>query len=199
MTARRLVIAIDCDDVLIESTVFLVDAYNEKFGTMVTLEDAHSAGSGQWGTNDKGLILERLSAFQHTAEYAKITPIKEAVDAVRLLAKQHELHLVTARDKTVEKVTMTMLDEYLEGCFTTIEHVGKDRPKGEVCEEIGADVLIDDNLKHLVDALEHGMSPGGAIHFGQYPWNQSEGLPEGVVACYDWSAVLREVNNIAGR
>ena len=199
MTSRRLVIAIDCDDVLIESTVFLVDAYNENFGTSVTLEHAHSAGSDQWGVQDTSLILERLTAFQHTAEYAKITPIKEAIDAVRLLAKQHELHLVTARDKSAEKVTMTMLDEYLKDCFTTIEHVGKDRPKGEVCEEIGADVLIDDNLKHLVDALEHGMAPGGPIRFGQYPWNQSEELPSGIVACHDWSAVLREIDYIAGR
>lgn len=194
---RRLVIAIDCDDVLIESTTFLVDAYNAKFGTKVTVERAHDPRNEEWGTLDYGLILERLSILQHTVQYAEIQPLPEAVSAVLDLAKNHELHLITARDKSVERVTMAMLDQYLPNCSTSIEHVGKDRSKGEVCKVLGADILIDDNMKHLIDGLAHGMPSGGALHFGDYPWNSSEVLPEGIVACSDWEAVVQEVHAIA--
>lgn len=197
--ARRLIIAIDCDDVLIESTVFLVDAYNAKFGTHVAIERAHDSNSDEWGTTDRGEILGRLSALQHTPEYAQVQPISEAIKAVVELSKVHELHLITARDMSVEKVTMAMLKQYLEGCFTTMEHVGKDRSKGSVCRTLGADILIDDNMKHLVDALAQGMPSGGALHFGDYPWNRTETLPDGVTACANWDAVVQEVNTIAER
>lgn len=195
--SRRLVIAIDCDDVLIETTCFLVESYNKKFGTDVTLEHAHKPNNIEWGTDDDELMLGRLSKLQQTDEYARIEPIVEVVATVGRLAKEHELHLITARDGSVEAVTMAMLNKYLAGCFTTIEHVGKTRSKGEVCHRIGADVLIDDNIHYLMSAIENGLPLGGALHFGYYPWNQLDKPVEGVIECRDWEAVEREVLQIA--
>lgn len=194
---RRLVIAVDCDDVLIETTCFLVEAYNKEFGTDVTLERAHRPNNAEWGTDDDELVLNRLSNLQQTDEYAGLKPIAEAVAAVRRLTETHELHLITARNSSVEAVTMAMLNKYLAGCFTTIEHVGKTRSKGEVCHRIGADVLIDDNIHYLMSAIENGLPFGGALHFGYYPWNQLDKPVEGVIECRDWEAVEREVLQIA--
>lgn len=194
---RRLVIAIDCDDVLIETTRFLVDAYNKEFGTYVTIEHAHKPNNVEWGTDDDELVLSRLAVFQQTEEYAELEPIAEAITAVKRLAKRHELHLITARNSSVEAVTIAMLDKYLTGCFTTTEHVGKVRSKGEVCRRIGADILIDDNILYLLSAIENGLPPGGALHFGHYPWNQLNAPIEGVIKCRDWAAVEREVLGIA--
>lgn len=196
---RRLVIAIDCDDVLIPSTEYIVAAYNKLFGTSVTVARAHESGNDQWGTTDSALVMKRLSEIQLSEGYATQEPLDEAIIAVRALAADHELHLVTARDKQVEAVTLAMLDQYLHGCFSSVEHVGKDRSKGEVCRELRADVLIDDNTKHLVSALEQGLQVGGAIRFGDYQWNETVELPAGAVHCTTWADIQREVENIAGR
>jgi 5'(3')-deoxyribonucleotidase len=196
---RRLVIAVDCDDVLIETTLFLVRDYNNKFNTNVNLEDAHKPNNPDWGTDDNGLILDRLSEIQNSKEYAEIKPIAEAINAIHRLVKDNELHLITARDGSVEVATMAMLDRYFSGCFISVEHVGKARSKGEVCRQIKADILIDDNILHLLSALDYGMPSGGALHFGNYLWNQLGDPIEGVIECHNWEAVEREVHKIAER
>lgn len=195
--AKRLIIAIDCDDVLIETTEYIVDAYNHQYGTSVTLDRSHDSGNEQWGVVEDEL-LQRFNELQSTEEYARLLPMPEALRAVKQLARDHELHLVTARDGSIEAITEAMLNEYLPGCFTSMEHVGKERSKGEVCKQLGADILIDDNLRNLLSALESGLPAGGALHFGEYAWNRVEPLPEGAVACFDWAAVEREVARIAG-
>ncbi len=196
---RRLVIAVDCDDVLIETTRFLVQDYNKNFGTKVTLGDAHKPNNPDWGTDDSGLIMDRLSEIQNSKEYAEIEPIPDAVKAIHRLAKDNELHLITARDGSVEATTMAMLDKYFAGCFNSVEHVGKTRLKGEICRQIKADVLVDDNISHLLSAIEYGMPISGALHFGDYIWNQLDYPIEGVIECNNWESVEREVHKIVER
>jgi uncharacterized HAD superfamily protein len=193
----KLVIAVDCDDVLIASTEYLVEAYNQQYGTQVTLARAHESGNEEWGVDSK-VVLERLSQLQMTKQYGLLEPSQEAITAIHDLANKHELHLITARDQSVEVVTRVMLDAYLKDCFMTVEHVGNGKPKGEVCRQLKADILVDDNIKHLVSALECGLRPGHALHFGAYPWNNHETLPAGVIKCNDWSSVIAEVDKIAG-
>ncbi len=61
------------------------------------------------------------------------------------------------------------------------------RTKTEILQSIGADFLIDDQLKHCISAADAGI---GAVLFGAYPWNRVDTLPRGVTRCSDWSAVL---------
>ncbi len=195
--ARRLIIAIDCDDVLIETTEYIVDIYNQQYGTSVALDKSHDQNNEQWQVPDGELLIQRFNEIQSTEEYARLMPMPEALRVVKQLARDHELHLVTARDGSIEAITEAMLDEYLPGCFTSMEHVGRDRSKGEVCQQLKADILIDDSIRNLLSALEYDLPAGGALHFGEYAWNKVEPLPEGVVTCFDWEAVEREVERIA--
>jgi hypothetical protein len=84
-----------------------------------------------------------------------------------------------------------MLDEYFASCFTRVEHVGQTKTKGEVCREINADVLVDDNIKHLHSALEYGV--GSAVWFGNYAW-QEDAAPSDIIRCKDWPAVLEHID-----
>lgn len=195
--AKRLIIAIDCDDVLIETTEYIVDVYNQQYDTLVALDKSHDQNNEQWRVPDGTLLIQRFNEIQSTEAYARLVPMPEALRVVKQLARDHELHLVTARDGSIEAITEAMLDEYLPGCFTSMEHVGRDRSKGEVCQQLKADILIDDSIRNLLSALEYGLPAGGALHFGEYAWNRVEPLPEGVVTCFDWEAVEREVERIA--
>lgn len=190
---RRLIIAIDCDDVLVPSTHAIVDEYNRRYGTQVSYERSHETGNEEWGVSREE-AKHRIHDIQLSEEYAAIEPFTDAVNAVSRLADLHELHLVTARDGKLLKVTVSMIDKFFPGSFTSLEHVGFDGTKGEICSSLMADVLIDDNLKQLQHARECGV--GRLLWFGGYPWNNSPDIPAGIVRCPDWAHVERYIEKI---
>ena len=191
---RKLVIAIDCDEVLVPSAEVLVDIYNAKYGTAVKLEEAYMPDNSDWQA-DREEALSRIGDIQLSSEYAEAAPFEDAVETCARLAENHELHLVTARASKVMPATMAMINQYFPDVFTEIEHIGDSGNKGEICQKLYADVLIDDNLKHLESAKACGVA--NLIWFGDYVWNRSDDQPEGVVRCSDWAAVEKEIERIA--
>ena len=94
---KRLVIAVDCDDVLVSTSPYFVDTYNNTYGTSGTLEYAHSPDPSVWGASEE-VIVERWFGMTRTDGYKGLSPDPYEVKVLRNLAKIHELHLVTARD-----------------------------------------------------------------------------------------------------
>lgn len=191
---RRLTIAIDCDDVLVPSTKFIVDEYNRLYNTQVTYGRAHEPRNEQWASTREE-TESRIHNIQLSNSYGLIKPFTEAIEAVGRLAKYNSLHMVTARDEKILDVTKSMIDAYFPDAFETLEHVGLRATKGDVCKALGADILIDDNLKHLINAHEHGIA--GLIWFGDYAWNSEESLPPGVLRCTNWKELEKEINRNA--
>lgn len=207
MPYRRLVIAIDCDDVLMPTSQNIIDDYNDRFGTKLTLHDMYQpARIETWGTDSDDEAIGRVNEFLCSDEHAAITPGEEAVRAVKQLANVHELHLVTGRADFLQDVTRRTLEKYFAGCFTTVEHTNFiasststaiRRSKGDVCAEIGAHVLIDDHLGHGRAALSGKVER--VILFGEYPWSNDRILPSGMVRCKNWNAAITEVEAYANR
>ena len=184
---RRLIIAIDCDDVLVHATEYLVDTYNSQYGTAVNLAHTYQSNNDEWGA-DREEVFRRIADIQRSNAYAAIIPPRQTIAAIKRLARRHELHLITARPNEVMSVTSQMIDTYFPDCFRSIEHVGPDRPKGEVCKVIAADVMVDDNFRHLESAAINGVEH--LIWFGNYPWQSREDLGMlPVVRCRDWLQV----------
>jgi len=198
---RRLVIAVDCDDVLVLSAERTIYAYNRDYGATLTPEFYYGPATvATWGTDDESLAVARVEQFQTSDEFRLVAPHPSTVMAIKRLAQQHELHLVTGRPDHLEEVTLTMLSEYFPGCFTSIEHTNyynerKKRTKGEVCKALGADILIDDHIVHGMSVLENGLKE--VIVFGDYPWNLHEDLPPRMTRCVDWAEVEQEISRIA--
>ncbi len=191
---KRLVIAVDCDDVLIGATDYLVEEYNRLYNTQVEKKQAHTSKNPQWAA-ERDEVFRRLHAIQSSKEYATIIPTHQTIKAIQQLAKHHELHLVTARSSDVIAVTFSMVEKYFPDCFDSIEHVGADVPKGEYCAAISADVLIDDNLKNLEGAYECGIKH--LLWFGEYEWQDGNAGTVQVVRCYDWPSAEDEIERIA--
>ena len=198
---RRLVIAVDCDDVLVPTLGRTVELYNRKYGTNIQLKDFYTPVSMEiWGTDVEQVAVDRVGEFIRSDEFAQTPPEEDTIQSVAKLATMHELHLVTGRTSDLEPVTVAMLERYFPGCFTSIEHTNyfhqsKARSKGEVCQQIGADVLIDDHIVHGESVLAHGVER--VIVFGNYPWNTSDTLVDGMVRCDNWNAVEEEIERIS--
>ena len=192
----QLVIAIDCDDVLIPTTPYFVRAYNERYGTHATLQDARTPNPEIWGASEQD-ILHRWHQLTENQEYRELKPSLEDVQVLRRLADSHVLHLVTARKDSEREFTQKVISQSLDGIFNAMDFVGWDGSKGDICQRIQADVLIDDNGHHLLDALGCGLPNGSAILFGDYPWNVDYRDQAGVVFCKNWLEVEREIERIA--
>ena len=193
---KRLVIAVDCDDVLLPSLGTAVGLYNQKYGTSLALKDVYNPHAAEWGV-DPNEINQRIHEIVLSDEYSQIVPFSDAIEVCQKLSQQaHELHLVTARSSALSSVTEHMLENYFKGIFSAIEHVGIDGNKGEVCQRIGADVLIDDNEHHLIAAFEKGVI--NLLRFGDYPWqNRSSASNVSLIDCRDWFDVEAEIERIA--
>lgn len=200
---RRLVIAIDCDDVLLPSSEAIVTYYNREYGTDVHVDNFYERNPGQWGVESLDDVYERIRLyFQSDAFPKEVKPFDDAIEAVRLLSTNHELHLVTGRGPAVEAVTHAMVDSYFNGQFVSVEHTGAylrgdgtmgRRTKGEVCAAIGADMLIDDNLDHARSVLESGIET--VLLYGQYAWTKKEELA-GAIRCETWSDILMQIERL---
>lgn len=207
MAERRLTIGVDCDDVLISTAEAIVNNYNSRFDTQLTLADMYRpARLESWGTADQDMAIERVNEFLRSEEHASLAPDAEAVVAIRAIAEVHDLHVITGRASFLELVTRHMLDTYFEGCFKSVAHTNYitvstntalRRSKGEVAAALGADLLVDDHIPHGTNVLEAGVE--GVLVFGNYPWNQYEELPPGMTRCENWDVVIREIARYAAR
>jgi 5'(3')-deoxyribonucleotidase len=200
---RRLVIAIDCDDVLLPSSESIVAHYHREYGTNVHLDNFYERDPAQWGVESLDDVYERIRLyFQSDAFPQEVKPFDDAVRAVRELSTRHELHLVTGRGPAVEAVTHAMVDAYFNGHFMSVEHTGAylrgdgtmgRRSKGEVCAAIKADILIDDNLDHARSVLESGIET--VLLYGSYAWTKKEELAR-TLRCETWNDILIEIGRL---
>lgn len=191
---KKLVITVDCDDVLVSTSPFFVDLYNKTYGTNGTLEYAHSPDPKVWQA-DEQVIGDRWFAMTEHEDYKKLAPTETETAVLRRLAKVHELHLVTARKEGEREFTQYMLDQHLEGVFQSMTFVGWAGSKGDICNNLQADVLIDDSFRHLVSAYNRGVR--NLLWFGDYPWQTEEPGDVPIRRCLGWSDVEAEIGRIA--
>ena len=203
MNERRLVLAFDCDDVLIQTASKVMNHFESSYNIVVDPAHFYSGTAKQWGVGDLRTVNRRIERYFKDYSHELLVPDPEALIAIPALARVHELHLVTGRAEFMEPITQQMADEHFPGCFASITHTNFFKPrfrrtKGQVCKELGVDVLTDDHLKHCESVLDAGIE--NAILFGDHAWNRSEmPLRAGIVRGIDWTRTQMEIAKIAGR
>lgn len=191
--ASKPIIAIDIDEVLTPHFQDLIDWYNRKYKTKLTLKHNHPTDPRPWGTDDINVAIRRVHGYYETPQFLNSQPYEEAIRALRHLSRDYSLVVITARDTIIEKVTRDWLDEHFgelisEAHFTArYSLMGKVRTKVSVCLEIGAEYLIDDGLENVIEASAAGIK---VLLYGDYPWNETKELPPNVTRVKDWQEVL---------
>ena len=127
-SGNRLVIAIDCDEVIVETVGPILRHYNKQYGADLPapLEPKHyyNGTPYDWGVaNDPQEGARRVEAYTQSDEFAALTPEETAVAAIRRLATQHSIHIVTGRrEDQLAAITQQMVDTYLPGCIDGIHY-----------------------------------------------------------------------------
>jgi len=197
MTDTRTVIGIDIDDVLADTHLTTRLWANKVSG--VELTDEHYSGVGDywgyyeriWEAHDLQDVLNHDDFETDIAEDRVSIPLLAGASfAVKELQKKYKVVLITSRYIGLEDITRRWIaehfDDQLEIYFAKNDRSDQTaKSKGELSIELGVSYLIDDSVGHCTSALEHGIQ---AILFGDKGWQHS--VPDGIVRCADWPAVL---------
>jgi len=196
------VIALDIDDVLSGSMESVRREVNERLG--INLQPEHYSIPGTywdyyemvWAQHGLAIGFDDLDEQSVKSRYVPITGARQALEK---LAMHYKLVAITSRKEEWKGMTLDWLDENFPGVIDSVIFAGNKehsviRTKGEVCTELGAKWLIDDNVEHAEGALGHGIT---AVLFGDYGWHKGIDIHKDIVRCKDWAAVLEYFDGIA--
>lgn len=199
-------IAVDIDDVLSTNAQDFVAYCNKTWGTRLTIDDYSDDWMTVWKV-DAAEVKRRAAFFFESGAMSDYDYLQESILVLKALKNDYgyELVVVTSRNNVLIELTAKWLERYFKGVFSEVHHAGmwdnyrsgsKHMTKTALCKAIGANYLIDDQLKHCIDAAEAGIS---SLLFGEYAWNQSSELPLGVTRVRDWDAVQVYFQNLQGK
>ena len=195
--SSRPIIAIDIDDVVSDSLEATRLWANAK--ASIDLQPDHYQVDEDywqyynriWLTHGAGEVLNYDEFLEELVEdQAHIPVLAGAAFAIVELMKTYDVVFVTARRPELKTSTQKWLNntfgQEVQLFFSSNPFSPeKARTKGEICKELGAWLLIDDNADNCRSVIDNGLE---AILFGTYGWQRN--IPEQVIRCNDWPAVL---------
>jgi uncharacterized HAD superfamily protein len=91
-------------------------------------------------------------------------------------------NVVTSRQDVIQEHTLEWIDRHFEGVFSAVHFgnhfalEGTSRKKSEICTEINARLLIDDNPSYALECAEAGIQVLLFDWKGSYAWSKDESL-----------------------
>lgn len=191
-------IAVDVDEVLADQAGAFVQWSNQKWGTHLTVADYHEHWAEIWGV-DHHEVEKRYIDYNQDGVPARLPAHEPAKEVLQKLSQNFKLVVLTSRWQMLSSDTKQWIERHYQNIFNEVHHskiwdsgpsTGNEvhRTKAQAFAEIGADYLIDDQLKHCQAVGALGKT---ALLFGDYPWNQADILPEGVIRTPNWPSVDR--------
>jgi 5'(3')-deoxyribonucleotidase len=197
-TSNKPIIAIDVDDVLAQFVPAFCVYARKKWNEEITLEIFTEDWSKIMKKNDLATIKARAAEmFADTDFYNNLLPVVGAKKTLQKLADKFVLVPMTSRISPQRDVTTNWLLKYFgdifeETIFSGAYEADSDfsktvhLSKGEICYEVGASYLIDDQPKHANGGAAVGIN---AILFGDYHWNRDIEIIDGVTRATNWGGV----------
>lgn len=130
---------------------------------------------------------EAMSSVVYERDYTlAAAPIAGALDALRTLSLHSSVYIITARPPYRIAFAETWLEQH--GVADTISNIFSSAAsdKQTLCREHGVNVLVDDDVRHLVRLSEQGAR---AILF-KAGFDGEFVIPDGVTLCRSWDEVM---------
>ena len=191
-------IGIDIDEVLAKQLEKLVLFYHLKTGKLIPAEKFHTYYWPEvWGiTLEEGIQIDQ--EFKRSAYFDSIGPVENAVQAVNRLTKGNQLFIITARPVLFKEKTEQWLKKHLQETPFELIHSGdfhitnKTKNKGEICEELSIEVMIEDQDEYALQCAEKGVK----VILLNKPWNIKV-KHQNIIRVNNWIEVLQEIDKIS--
>ena len=184
-------IGIDLDDVLGESMEALIAFNNANYGTNLKIENVKEYDLLKiLGVNIEEAI-GKLNKFHETSYGKNIKPLKDSLTVLTKLKENNKLYIITSRSEDTREITEKWVDNNFPNIFYkiyfTAEFAEKNTKitKGMVCNKLGIDLLIEDNLGYAIESI----APNRKIFLFDRPWNQTDKLPAGITRVHSWKEI----------
>ena len=192
-------IGIDIDNVLAELSLVMNLWHKNKYGYFTPNSKRTQFGlTFAWNCSQEE-ATKRLLEFYKSENFKKTPPVKGAIEAINKLAKEHELHAITARPIHTEKETLRWLEKHFslknfEKIHINIQCRGDSvcKTKAEICEELGIKLMIEDALHFADECAEKGIK----VLLLDWPWNQTNKLHSNITRVKDWKEILEKIDTI---
>lgn len=190
---KKQVIAVDFDDVLMHFNEGFLAFHNRIYGTTVKYEDNISYDMKIVYGCDSDVIVERVKNFYLSQDHTEVEPIHGSVEAIHCLQELYTLDIVTSRSDIFQEATHAWTQKFFPNMFRELhftngfasEAGAKKRKKSDVCQSIGASILIDDALIHAEEVARKGIS----VLLPDRPWNRTH-TPKGSVRVHSWDEIV---------
>lgn len=198
-TGSKPTIAVDIDDVLAANAAGFAEYSNKKWGTRLTPDDYSEHWAEIWNV-DYEEELRRRDEVVKDKLFVSYGFFNEAKPVLAKLSKKYRLVIATStsRSSDVSDDTGEWIEKEFPGVFSemyfatiwndlklhTLEKLKM--TKADLVEQARAKYFIDDQPKHCFAAAELGVK---SILFGDYKWNRSVELPNGVYRVKTWQAI----------
>jgi 5'(3')-deoxyribonucleotidase len=190
-------VAIDVDDVIGAENEAIRKFINREYLQNHTAEDYLVDGDYWSYWQDIWKVSEdeaerRLEAFLKSPDKDSLEILDGAIKVIGELKKTYDLVIVTSRYGRQLETTEPWLEKHFPKTFSQVAFVAtwsRDEKvtKAKICNDIGANYLIDDNADHCNLAAQAGIK---SLLFGDYGWNRKATLHPGVTRVKDWHKVL---------
>ncbi|MDO8512664.1 MAG: hypothetical protein Q7S57_05285 [bacterium] len=185
---RKPIIAIDWDDVVVQTTAAICRIHSRRSGALHRASDMISHDfCNLWGTGIDYVIQVMDEHFSSGATQ-KPRFLPGAVEVLRELSLTHRLAVVTARHVRWDAVTKEQVQAL--GCRIYAIHLCTDEngfttDKALICREYGYETIIDDHVSTTNMCAAAGIQ---SFVFGRYQWNRHGKIPL-VRRAYNWRHV----------
>ena len=199
--------AVDVDEVLGQFLASLNAYCLEIHGERYLLEDyGEYFFAGVWGCSQEA-SNDRVHDFFQSEHFrdgvAPVDGARESLDGLR--GAGCDLVVVTSRQHCIQAQTCDWLDSHFPDVFSEVHFgnhyalEGASRSKSEICRDIGAHVLVDDNPQYALDCADAGMDVLLFDWDQKYPWSKARQALEHarVQPTPNWRAVEAAVLELA--
>ena len=210
--AHKQTLAVDLDEVLCEFVKGLCEFHNEAYSTSLAVQDFHSYIFREvWGGTEEESTRKILEFFTSDHFTKNLKCVAGAQEAMETLGKHFRLVVVTSRQLAIENDTRIWLDKYFPNVFDQVvfgNHwglEGRKVSKPELCQAVGAQTLIDDNLTYALQCSSAGIRVLLFDLDGTYMWNKTpdsspvaQALPSNVHRVASWNEVCEILVAVSG-
>lgn len=172
--------AVDVDEVLGQFLASLNEYCLEVHGERYAVGDYGAYHfAGVWGCSQEA-SNDRVHAFFQSEHFRDgVAPVCGARKSLERLRGVCDLVVVTSRQHCIEAQTCQWLNSHFPGVFSEVHFgnhfalEGASRAKSEICRDIGAHVLVDDNPQYAMDCADAGMEVLLFDWERRYPWSKT--------------------------
>lgn len=190
-------IAVDIDDVLLDSFPTIVEFYRNNYDAGFTLDKAYQYEYLGFLGDTREEAEDKIARLNNSEYCTKAKPFKEAQEAISLLAKSNDIFALTSRPAYIKDVTELEIYKYFPEIKKVIFNndnldirgtLTRQISKADICKRDGIHVLIDDLLR-----FTNNTHKDLKVFLLDKPWNQGE-TPDNVIRVSSWSEVLENLS-----